>query len=143
MLSDWEFLENHLRFFSSHEDTLMRGEFSTFGVDANFTIASAESEKEIISVLYQPQVVKVKKDKVNYIFNSCGKDDAYIESDKALKYELYDVFGDLTKKGIKCGVRSNQNPKDNDTCVIYIESYMIDEEVFEDATDGIRKLGME
>jgi hypothetical protein len=60
-----------------------------------------------------------------------------------LENRVYDIIGDLTKKGIKCGVRSNQNPKDNDTCVIYIESYMIDEEVFEDATDGIRKLGME
>jgi len=100
-----KFLENHLRFFSNHEDTLMRGEFSTFGIDANFTVASAETEKEIITVLYQPQVVKVKEDKVNYIFNAYGKDDAYIESDKSLKYELYDVLGSLTKKGkIKKGV---------------------------------------
>lgn len=58
-----------------------------------------------------------------------------------LENRVYDIIGDLTKKGINCGVRLNQEPKENDTCVIYIESYMIDEDVFEDATDSIRKLG--
>ncbi len=94
-----DFLQGYLAFWNKHENTLAKGDLTANGVDANFTIASSQTEKEKITAVYQQTVAKVDGKKVEYIFNATGIDGLYIECKDILKYEIYDVFSKLVGSG--------------------------------------------
>ena len=92
-------LGNFLSFFRDHRDTLLDGELTLLGIDADFTVARSKKDGESISVLYQ-NVPVILENQEEYIFNSTGDDYIYIESDKKRSYVIYDYMGKEQNSGI-------------------------------------------
>lgn len=93
-------LKSYLSFWRNHDDTILNGEISVYGVDANYTLAKAQKGGECVAVLYENTVLQVENNETTYAFNSTGKDLLYIESDTQREYEIYDIFGTKYKNGI-------------------------------------------
>ena len=62
-------------------------------------MAQSKKDGTCVSVLYQNVVKALEKDCVEYIFNSTGDDNIYIESDANREYEIYDYFGNVVSNG--------------------------------------------
>jgi hypothetical protein len=68
-------------------------------------MAKSKKDGESVAVLYQSVVAKTDSDCVNYLFNSSGKNGIYVETEKASKYELYNIYGEKQCEGeIPAGV---------------------------------------
>ena len=92
-------LKAYLDFWKNHRDILLNGELSVCGIEANYTMAQSKKDGTCVSVLYQNVVKALEKDCVEYIFNSTGDDNIYIESDANREYEIYDYFGNVVSNG--------------------------------------------
>lgn len=92
-------LKNYLSFWRTHSDTILNGEISVRDADANYSMAQSKKDDESVSVLYQGVVKTLDKDVTEYVFNASGNDGAYVESEKARKYEIYDIFGNKYSSG--------------------------------------------
>ena len=98
-------LKGYLNFWTSHRETILNGEMTMNGVDANYTFAKAQKDGESVAVLYQNDIVKIDRDEKCYVFNSIGKDGIYLESETDRECEIYDIFGNKYKNDIlKAGV---------------------------------------
>lgn len=93
-------LKAYLDFWTSHRDVILNGELDVQGVDANYTQAKAKKNGESVAVLYQNTVFTLSDERVAYVFNSTGKDGAYIESNKKRKYSIYNIFGEKYAEGV-------------------------------------------
>ena len=93
-------LKSYLDFWTKHRDTLLDGELEVYGIDADYTHAKAKKDGESVQVLYQSVVAKIDKNHANYIFNSTGSDEIYIESPCGLKCEVYNIYGSKLSEGI-------------------------------------------
>ena len=97
-------LEAYLKFWREHRDTLLDGEITLSGFDANFTVAKSKKDGQSVAVLYQNVPVCVENN-TEYIFNSTGYNYIYLDSLCERKYILYDIFGNEYGKGeLKSGV---------------------------------------
>ena len=92
-------LKSFLSFWREHSDTILDGELTALGIDANYTLAKAQKDGESVAVLYQGVVYNAEKGETAYIFNSTGEDGIYIESKYERDYELYDIFGNKYASG--------------------------------------------
>ena len=86
-------LKSYLAFWRAHSDTILDGEITMCGVDANYTMAKAKKDGQSVSVLYENTVLTVENGEEAYAFNSTGKDGIYVETEAERKCELYDIFG--------------------------------------------------
>lgn len=91
-----------LTFWREHQKTLLDGELEVWGVDANYTMAKAKTDKESITVMYHSRPITLEKGEVAYIFNSTGEEGAFIELCEDREYELNDIFGECYEKGTLC-----------------------------------------
>lgn len=92
-------LKSFLSFWREHSDTILDGELTALGIDANYTLAKAQKDGESVAVLYQNVVLKVEKGETVYAFNSTGEDGIYIDTEEEKTYELYDIFGNKSASG--------------------------------------------
>lgn len=93
-------LQNHLAFWKDHRNTLLEGKLEVSGVDAGYTMASASTENECITVLYQQVVAVQKKTGVHFIYNATGEEQLYVESETGGTYEVFDIYGEKCAQGI-------------------------------------------
>ncbi|MBO5312661.1 MAG: alpha-galactosidase [Clostridia bacterium] len=92
-------LKNHLKFWRSHMETILDGELEVYGIESNYTMARSTKDGESVAVLYQGVVIKVDEGCTSYIFNSTGDDCIYVESDKEMQYESFDIYGNSISSG--------------------------------------------
>ena len=92
-------LKNYISFWREHKDTILNGEMEFADVHANYSKAKSTKNGETISVLFQSIVETVDSDKTSYIFNLSGKDYIYLELDKSLTYQAFDMYGNLSQEG--------------------------------------------
>ena len=92
-------LQAFLAFWRSHQETLLDGELTPWGVDANYTGAKATKNGESVTVIYQPLSVTVKNGEKAFIFTSTGDDGTLVEVENDREYELYNIFGECYEKG--------------------------------------------
>ncbi|MBO5338501.1 MAG: alpha-galactosidase [Clostridia bacterium] len=92
-------LKNYISFWREHKDTILNGEMKFADVHANYSKAKSTKNGETISVLFQSIVETVDSDKTSYIFNLSGKDYIYLELDKSLTYQAFDMYGNLSQEG--------------------------------------------
>lgn len=92
-------LENYLNFWRTHKDVLLNGELKLLDAEANYSMAQSQKDGSCVAVLYQSIVKKIENGTCEYIFNSTGGDEIYIESDQNREYEIYDIFGNKYSNG--------------------------------------------
>ena len=98
-------LKNYLDFWREHKETILHGEIEMFDVQANYSHARSTKNGERVSVLYQSVVEDVDSSLTTYVFNASGSDYIYLETEKELSYEAYNIFGEKTEMGvIKAGI---------------------------------------
>jgi hypothetical protein len=61
-------------------------------------MAQNQKDGQSLAVLYQVLVKKVECE-CEYIFNSTGKNDIYVEVEENRKYEIYDILGNKYSSG--------------------------------------------
>lgn len=92
-------LKAFLGFWREHSETILDGEMTVYGVDADYTAAKAKKDGQSVAVLYQNIVLKVEKGETVYAFNSTGENGIYIDTEEEKAYELYDIFGSKYASG--------------------------------------------
>ena len=92
-------LKAFLDFWRAHSQILLDGELEVWGVDANYTMAKASKNGESVTVMYHQRPITATRGEKAYVFNSTGEDGAVIELFESRAYELYNIFGELIKKG--------------------------------------------
>ncbi|MBQ7907616.1 MAG: alpha-galactosidase [Clostridia bacterium] len=98
-------LKNYLAFWKEHRNTLLEGELTVKGADVGYTMAKSKKDGESVAVLYQDVVFSSENNTCEYVFNSTGRDNAYIEASTERKYQIYDIFGTMYSQGkIPAGV---------------------------------------
>ena len=91
-------LKGYLEFWKNHRDVLLNGELKVYDAEANYSMAQSQKDGQSVAVLYQGVVKRVECE-CEYIFNSTGKNDIYVEADENRKYEIYDIFGNKYSSG--------------------------------------------
>ena len=92
-------LKSYLNFWRTHRVTILEGKLDVFGVDANYTMAKVKKDAESVAVLYENTVFALEDENVAYVFNSTGKDQIYIESDRDMCYRTFNMFGEECTNG--------------------------------------------
>ena len=92
-------LKNHLAFVRAHNDTLLNGKLTVYGVDADYTMAKSVGKSEGVTVLYQAVMARCECD-TEYIFNSSGNNYILVEAESEAKYEAFDCLGNACDMGI-------------------------------------------
>lgn len=92
-------LKSHLEFWRKHRDILLNGELELSDAEANYSMAQSKKDGCCVAVLYQSVVKKLENGTCEYIFNSTGGDEIYIESEQGREYEIYDIFGNKYSSG--------------------------------------------
>ena len=92
-------LKGYLSFWREHRDVLLNGELKVLDVEANYSMAQSKKDGVCVAVLYQRVVKTLENGECEYIFNSTGSDDIYIETQENKEYEIYDIFGNKYSSG--------------------------------------------
>lgn len=94
-----KYMSAHLTYWRSHKDTLLNGKIDVYGMEANYTMASAKKDDERISVFYQNVVAVVGEDIVHDLWNATGLDMICLECKMSCLFEIYDMFGNQVSTG--------------------------------------------
>ncbi len=98
-------LKHFLSFWREHRDAILDGDLCARDAEANYSYVKSQNERESVAVLYQSVVAEADPNCVNFVFNSTGNRGIYIETVKASKYELYNIYGEKQAEGeIPAGV---------------------------------------
>ncbi len=94
-------LENYLDFWHTHRETLTEGELICAGLDANYSIVTAQGAGESITVAYLPVVLNVSAENDRTVFvngTSESRLTVRFASDIPwLRFRVYDCMGNMTE----------------------------------------------
>lgn len=89
----------YLKFWTENRETILNGVLDVWGVDANYTMAKAKKDGVSVAVLYENAVFTLEDESVANVFNSTGKNEIYVESQREAEYEIYNIFGEKYASG--------------------------------------------
>ena len=89
----------YLAFWREHQEIILDGEITVWGVDSNYTGAKSKKGGQSVAVLYESIPFVLENDEAASVFNSTGKSGIYMESKRERPYDLYDIFGNKYASG--------------------------------------------